>query len=186
MKQRHKNPPIILFLILLTAVQLRAFRTTNRTIRPSLGVGIGYPKISLSQFRPPISVAGNTGIHWSVTNKWALEATGYGLKTFSLGTVTDQKATLKFDAWWVGLDLQYQLLGDFNNTNYLCAGLGRYHLYRRLDTEIDRLYTPGLCLGYVSHLSHLKRSSVIEVRWHLLFEPDDQPQILTLTFGILL
>ena len=184
MRQSHIR--LTLYMILLTALQLKAFRTADHSVQSSFAVGIGYPKISLSQFRPPISVVGNAGLHWSPMNKWALETTLYGLKTYSLGTVTGQKATLKFDVWWIGIDAQYQLRGGFDNSNYFCAGLGSYHLNRTLAYEVDRLTTPGLCLGFITHFSHMKRKSALEVRWHLLFKPDDQPQILTLTFGILL
>jgi hypothetical protein len=171
---------------ILLSTQAGAFQPTEHSVRPSLAFGIGYPKIPLSQFRPPISVVSNAGIHWSPLNKWALEISGYGLKTYSLGTINGQDAALKFNAWWVGADVQYQLRGGFNSNNYVCMGLGRYHLNRVLDESKDNLTTSGFCLGYITHFSHIKHSSVLEVRWHLLFEPDDQPQVLTMTFGVLL
>lgn len=175
-----------LFIILMTASGGKAAFNTERPVYFTIGAGIGYPQIRLSQFRTPIAVTATTGAQWRLTNKWALSGSVNALRTFSLGTITGEKATLKFNTIWGSLNLEYRISGNYRSASFLSVGSGYYHLDRQIDREIDRLKTPGFSLGLVTHTALINRATSLRMTWHLLFRPDDQPQILTLTLGILL
>ena len=177
---------LIIICIVFSTILLNASPSENRTIHPNLSFGIAYPQIPLSQFRPPIGVTGNLGMQWRFLNKWAFHVSGSGLKTFNFGTVTSKKATLKFNVLWISADLKYAINDNFQKVSFVSAGTGYYHLNRQLDRDMDEVTTPGLCLGFSHNTSHRKHSTIFEIRWHLLFKPEDNPQILTITYGFLL
>ena len=152
----------------------------------SLSVGFGLPKVPFSHFRTPFSVLGGGAVNLRIIGRWHIQANGYGLHTFNLGTASGGDGELKFDVVWGSLDIFRQLRGVYRHSNFLLAGAGRYHLIQRFNDSRDDVNTMGICLGLVDW-RHFKRwSMVTEIRWHLLFEPDPKPQILTVTLGILL
>jgi hypothetical protein len=175
-----------LLIMTMAAANGHAALTGEKPVHVTFGAGIGYPQIPLSQFRPPIAITGTLGIQWRLMNKWALSGSANALRTFSLGTITTEKAHLKFDMVWGSLNLEYVISGDFNRKSFLCVGSGLYRLDRQIDQETDQVKTPGLSLAFVTHTVLFKYASAFRVTWHLLFRPSDQPQILTLTLGILL
>jgi hypothetical protein len=175
-----------LSIMIMAASCGHAAYTADRPVHITPGWGIGYPQIPLSQFRPPIAVTGTLGIQWRIMNKWAISGSANALRTFSLGTITGEKARLKFDMIWGSLNLEYVISGDFHRESFLCAGSGLYQLHRQIDQETDQLKTPGISLAFVSHTVLIKYATAFRVTWHLLFRPNDRPQILTLTLGILL
>ncbi|MFC1570135.1 hypothetical protein ACFL4L_07855, partial [bacterium] len=162
---------IVKLVIILCTIRLNAMHSENRTVHVNLSLGIAYPQIPLSQFRPPIGITSHLGVQWRIHNKWSIYASGNGLKTFSLGTVTGNSATLKFNMLWSGGNLQYVLSNDFTKINFISLGIGWYKLNRQLDKDIDKIQTSGICLGFVNLTSHKKRASILEIRWHLLFKP---------------
>ncbi|MBN2103727.1 hypothetical protein JW835_06780 [bacterium] len=180
-----KIRPTLLFILFFTS-GLNGMNTDNKTIQANLSLGLAYPQIPLSQFRPPIGITGTIGLGWRFHDKWAFCGNGNALKTFSLGTITGKNATLKFDAFWFAGNVQYTLTNDFHKKNILSLGMGGYKLNRQLDDDIDNVKTPGIGLGFINHTHHEKFRGIFEIKWHLLFKPEDNPQILTVTYGILI
>jgi len=151
-----------------------------------LSVGFGLPKIPISPFRSPISVLGGGSLNFRLSRKIALQCDGFGLYTFDLGTGSSQGGKLRFNLTWISLDVLYHLRGLIRSESFVLAGLGGYHLSQQFDEDETILDTMGFNLGLV-HWTHWRRwSGVFEVRWHLLFQPSDSPQVLTVTFGLLL
>jgi len=183
---KYLLPIFVLLSVIHGNAQPEGLPSRDRTLHTNLSLGIAYPQIPLSQFRPPIGITGSAGMQWRLHNKWALHSAVNGLKTFSFGTVTGAKATLKFDVIWISLNMQYVVSNNFESVNFFAFGTGWYRLNRQLDRDIDENSTPGLSLGFVNNTVHRKHSSILELRWHLLFQPDDNPQVLTITYGILL
>ena len=175
----------LLIILMAASVGQAAFQAES-PVHFAIGAGIGYPQIRLSQFRTPIAVTATMGIHWRIMNKWALSGSANALRSFSLGTITGEKATLKFNTIWGSLNLEYMIGGNYHRASFISVGSGFYHLDRQIDREIDQVKTPGLSLGLVTHTALIKRATALRMTWHLLFRPDDQPQILTLTLGILI
>ncbi|MBN1780032.1 hypothetical protein JW948_02830 [bacterium] len=180
----------ILFLCVLLGAALAAARGPGPEktfpLDMNISAGIGYPQIPLSQFRPPIGVTGNVGVQWRIAGRWAVHTSVNAMKTFSLGTVTGNKATLRYNLQWAGGHILYAVGNEYIKTNYVAVGAGYYALDRQLDRNIDNVDTPGINLGFISHTGGLKARTQFELRWHLLFEPGDNPQVLTMTFGILI
>lgn len=177
---------ILVSMIFLSAARLHAIRPDDKAVYTHLSAGLAYPQIPLSQFRPPIGATGSLGLHYRVHDPWWIHASANGLKTFSLGTITNEKAELKFDALWLSLDAYHTLSRDFHRIHLISAGMGWYKLNRQLDRDVDNVKTAGINLAFVRQSFRGKLGSVFEIRWHLLFQPDDNPQILTVTFGILI
>ena len=69
--------------------------TPIKKLRLGISAGLGLPKIPISQFRAPISVMGGTSVTIRFVRKMALQLNGYGLYTFSLGTITNQNDKLR-------------------------------------------------------------------------------------------
>jgi len=185
-KNKYHFTVISLFVVLNTTVHAITMHPDSRMVHANISIGLAYPQIPLSQFRPPIGITGTIGMQWFLQDRWALYISGNGLNTYSLGTVTGTKATLKYDVLWIAGNIQYRITSDFNKQNMLSTGLGLYKLHRQLDLDIDRVNTPGISLGFISNTFHRRFGGMFEIRWHLLFKPKDNPQILTVTYGILI
>ncbi|MBN2030077.1 hypothetical protein JW824_07500 [bacterium] len=157
-----------------------------KTIRFGISAGLGLPKIPIAQFRAPISVLGGGSVNIRFVRKMALQINGYGLHTFGLGTINNRNDQLRFDVVWVSADLLCHMGGIVSNESFVALGLGQYHLSRQYEDDRDNLNTIGLNIGWISWSYHTRWNSVLEIRWHLLFNPSDKPQVVTITFGLLL
>ena len=157
-----------------------------RRFHTGISVGFGLPKMPYSHFRMPVSVEGGAALNFRFANKWLIQVDGYGLHTFNLGSASDLEGELRFDLAWVSFELMRSMRGFLRDENFIVAGIGRYHLSQQFDNDKDNLNTMGISLG-VADWRHWQRWSMVsEIRWHLLFDPDPKPQVLTVTFGILL
>ncbi len=157
-----------------------------KTIRFGISAGLGLPKIPIAQFRAPISVLGGGSVNIRFVRKMAFQINGYGLHTFSLGTINNRDDQLRFNVVWASADLFRHIGGIISNESFVALGLGQYHLSRQYEDDVDKLNTIGLNIGWISWSYHTRWNSILEVRWHLLFNPSDKPQIVTITFGFLL
>lgn len=158
----------------------------ERKIHAGLAVGFGLPKISFSQFRTPISVLGGGSVNLRLMNRIVLQAGGYGLHTFSLGKINRQEGELIFDLVWASVDLMYRMRGGFSAESFVLLGGGGYHFTKQFGFDKIIVDTPGLSLGISQWFYRKSWSSVLEIKWHLLFRPSDHPQVLTVTFGLML
>lgn len=150
-----------------------------------VSIGFGLPKIPISRFRTPISVLGGGFLNYRLGTNMALQLNGYGLYTFSLGTVNAQSGELRFNLLWASMDLQRRLRGVIDEGSFLMAGVGGYRLSQQYDNDEDILNTMGLSIG-LSQWKRLRRvTSIFEIRWHLLFHPSPKPQVVTVNFGIM-
>ena len=175
-----------LFFCILAHQEISGSVLMKRRVRASFSAGLGLPKIPISHFRNPVSVLGGGSLNFRLSRKMALQFGGYGLYTFDLGTRSSHEGKLRFDLAWVSLDVLYHLSGVIRSESFVLAGLGDYHLSQQFYEDETVLNTMGLNVG-LAYWKHWRRwSSVFEVRWHLLFRPSDNPQVLTLTFGMLL
>lgn len=158
----------------------------EKRIHSGCGAGFGLPKIPLSRYRSPVSITAGLFINYRILNRLAVQTDGGILTTFSLGTVDQTDSPLRYDQWWTSLSCLYRLRGAVRNESFVAAGGGLYHLSQQFDNDEDALYTAGMNLGIVNwHRTGWGRS-YLDVRWHLLFQPSPNPQVLTLTFGIML
>jgi hypothetical protein len=165
---------------------VHAFSRADFPLHIDCLIGLAYPQIPLSEFRPPIGITGQIRLVLQLHPKWMVAAGFHGMKTYSLGTVTGRDIPFKFNMTWGSLSIDYRMGGDFGKLNYISAGPGLYSLNRRFDFQKDHVDTPGLHIGYVNRSPHPKFGTVFDIRWHVLFEPNDNPQVLTMTFGIIL
>ena len=148
--------------------------------------GFGLPKIPISRFRSPISIVGTGFLNYRPVQKVFLQVTGGALYTFSLGTMDSREGELKFNLIWGSLDAAYHLRGAIRNESFFLMGVGRYHLSQKFDEKETALNTIGINLGLVNWMHRGRFSAVIDIRWHLLFKPSPNPQVATLTLGIIL
>jgi hypothetical protein len=181
-----KRTRTVFVILLLSFFSMSLFGKPSSRPHFGLAGGIGLPKIPISHFRTPISFLAGGMIHIPVFAKFGLQVDGYGLTTVSLGTVNNSDAKLTFDLVWGSTALTYQMRGFMESRAAIMAGLGMYRLYQRFDTRKDVLNTLGFNLGLSQWMRPGRRGGFFEIRWHLLFEPSDNPQVLTLTYGILL
>lgn len=180
---------IILFSILLVLVTLTTSNAQNQSLKRfhvTLSGGFGLPKINYSDFRTPVSILGGAGLNLRVLQNWSIQADGYALKTYSLGTGSGRDLDIKFNLMWGSFAILRHLRGVYQHENFILAGIGRYHLNQVFTERKDELNTMGASLGMVDWRHWQRWSMVTEIRWHILFEPDPKPQVLTITIGILL
>jgi hypothetical protein len=175
-----------LCLILIFSANSYSQNIQSKTFRFGISAGLGLPKIPIAQFRAPVSVLGGGMVNLRFMQKMALQINGYGLHTFSLGTINNRNDKLRFDVAWISADLQRHIGGIITNETFISLGLGQYMLSRQYENDVDDLNTIGLNVGWISWSYHGRWSSSLELRWHLLFNPSDKPQIVTITFGLLL
>jgi len=82
--------------------------------------------------------------------------------------------------------VDYRLGGDFGKLNYFSVGSGLTALTEDSISKRTRVDTPGLNIGYINRSPHSKFGSFSIFGGNILFKPGDNPQILTLTFGMML
>ncbi len=152
----------------------------------SFSAGLGLPKIPFAQFRAPVSVLGGASVNFRLVRKIALQIDGYSLHTFNLGTINNRNDELRFDLAWASVDLLRHIGGVISSESFIILGLGRYHLSRQYEDDQDMLSTTGLNIGFTHWIYQLNMNSILEIRWHLLFNPSDHPQVVSITFGLLL
>ena len=186
MKRRIGFIRICLLLCCFLTIQGYSQIPQSQRFHTGLSIGFGLPKMPFSHFRMPVSILGGGALNYRLSNKWCVQADGYGLYTFSLGTVTGREGKLRFNLAWVSLDLLRHFRGALQNENFILVGFGYYYLSQQFDDDEDILNTTGFSLGMVDW-RHWKRWSMFtEIRWHLLFHPSPKPQVFTVTLGILL
>lgn len=180
---------VVLFFVLMLSVapSIEGFGRDHTMSRLHLGLGGGFglPKISYSQYRTPISFLVNGSLPVQVKSPVWVQATGGALTTIHMGTVNDSDDDMRFNLTWAGLEGMYRLRYDFHADAFVTAGLGYYHLSQLYDGNEDILNTTGFTLALVNWSFGPKWNSTLEIRWHLLFEPEENPQVLTITFGVL-
>ncbi len=157
-----------------------------RRFHAGLHLGLGLPKIPVSQWRSPISVTGGINSSIRFSHRWAAQISGDGLYTINLGSIDSREGELRFDLFWVSCDLLILMRGGTKNEAFFTVGGGAFSLSQRFDREYTRTNTGGISLGLVNWTHHNRFSSVLEVKWILLFKPNPNPQIASITFGVML
>ena len=186
MNKRIITIGITLIFCFLLHTQGKAQASQSRRFHAIVTAGFGLPKIPYSHFRTPVSILGGGALNCRMFGRLYVQANAAALYTFNLGTATGNEGDLKFNLQWTSADLLYHVRGVIRTNNLILAGVGRYRLSQRFENEEDDINTTGLCLGLVNWRHWARWSMVTEVRWHLLFEPGSNPQVLTVTLGILL
>jgi len=183
-----KKISAIVFLVVIICVtwitEKNAVFAQRRPIHLGLSVGFGLPKIPFSIYRSPVSILGSTSLNVRLHRKFGIQLNGGALHTFSIGTLDSRKSELRFNLQWGSIDLFYHLRGYFRNESFIFAGMGAYHESRLIEDNEQILNTAGLNLGLVNWTHMRGWTAVFEVRWHLLFKPDDMPQVISLSFGV--
>ncbi|HEX9933939.1 MAG TPA: hypothetical protein VGB38_01980, partial [bacterium] len=65
------------------------------------------------------------------------------------------------------------------------VGAGHYSVDQRIDQLADQYRTAGFTLGLESLTQRSAFSTFAGLNWHILFKPSSNPQLMTLTFGLL-
>lgn len=159
---------------------------TYRNMHFGIYAGLGLPRVPFSIYIPPISLAGGGMVNVRIAKRFMLQMDGFGLHTISLGTVTDQKKELRFNVYGMSLNALYPVKRGFASETFITIGIDRSHISQLFDDEEDVLTTTGLNLGLVYWRHHSRWNSLLQLRWHLYFQPSPNPQMLLITFGILL
>jgi hypothetical protein len=115
-----------------------------------------------------------------------LRGEAYGLTTIHLGTWNGSDLPLRFNLLWTSADVCYRMSGFITSASWLEAGIGWYRLDQQFGDQTDRRGTPGFAIGVLSQQSGFLNRMMIDIRWHLLFNPSPNPQVFTLTLDFLL
>jgi hypothetical protein len=184
MKRKTDSIRIGIVGMVLTALPILA--QMNDGFRIGISGGIGFPKISYTNYRLPVSVL--TGIHGQqpLGEKWMLRAETFGLTTIHFGTWNGSHLPLKFNLLWASLNGCFRMTGYFGSSSWLTAGIGGYSLDQRFGEKTARLRTSGINIGLSTRQSGMTNRMLIDIRWHLLFRPSPNPQVFTITLGFLL
>jgi len=157
----------------------------QKRLHGGVSAGVGLPKIPFSHFRTPVSFIGSGMINYRMGKKISVQLEGGGLTTLNLGTAGTEKGDLKFDFLWSSFDLLWRARGEIRNESLIAGGIGYYQLAQQFDEDKDNLNTLGINLGLIGWTFRNRWTTLFDVRWHLLFKPNNNPQVLTLSFGIL-
>jgi len=148
-----------------------------------LYAGIGLPKVSYSVYRPPFSLTAGLHVFLKTSGRTAVRACVNYLYTIDLGTITDDEYDLAFTAAWVSAEAMYMLRGRMFDQSFVSLGVAKYSLMRDLQGTKSETAPAGVNLGLFQINHRGKWNSTVDVRWHLLFNPDSNSQMLTITFG---
>lgn len=161
---------------------------SNADNRLTAGIiaGIGFPRIPLSHHHTPFSITGGLFTNYNISSKFALNLSCNGLYTFNLGSVFDKKSELKFNLFWISASINYKIKDTFSHKTFISAGLGGYNLFQQFDQDSDRLKTKGINIGIITYNQQKEFNYLVEIKWHLLFKPDPNPQVLNIRFGLFL
>ncbi len=174
----------VLFLCLVMASTLSA-AIGEKPLDSGVQFGFGMPKTPY-RYRMPFSVTCGLLLNYHLSEKIKFQADANTLTTFNLGTVDGNDSDLKFNLNWIGFSGMYKVRGKFSAGSYISLGMGYYQLNQQFDNNTDKLNTYGISLGISNGNALRKIKTVMDIKWHLLFEPGPQPQLLTITIGFLL
>ena len=173
------------FLVSILCSPLFAQEPLLKRLHGGVSAGLGLPKIPFSHFRTPVSLVGSGMLNYRLGRKIVVQVEGGGLTTINLGTAGREQGELKFNFLWSSFDLLWRARGRIRNESFFAGGIGYYQLAQQFDDDKDNLNTMGINLGLISWTLRNRWTSLFDVRWHLLFEPSNNPQVLTLSFGVL-
>lgn len=175
-----------LFAFLSLLLILPVFANPLSRFQAGFSAGFGFPQVPPSQFRLPFSIVGGGTLRFRVTDKMVLKTCASALTSYSLGTVNGGRGTLRFDLRFLTLSLARRWKGDFGSSAYYFAGLGNYRLDQQISENIQNRKTTGLHIGMEYLKAHASVDTFFELNWHLLFHPSSNPQVLLLSFGVIL
>ena len=173
-------------LLFLSAVCAAMPALASGPFHVGFNVGMGLPRVPLAVYRPPVALTGGVFAMARINRRVGFQFTANSLHAFSMGNAGKENEDLKFNTHWMGADLMVQWRGFFRNESFFLLGYGRYDHEELLEGEERSVKTGGLSLAMVQWNDHGGWALRYELRWHLLFEPDSRPQILTLTLGFML
>ncbi|HHS12342.1 MAG TPA: porin family protein [bacterium] len=179
-----KTGMMILYLCLLTSGSL-AGEVRTRRFHAGLSAGFGLPRIPWGTFHTPLSVTTDAFVSMRIGDGWALGVDAGGLHTFNINAVTANKDKLRFNLIWVSSNALFRINRSLLVESFILAGAGVYRLDQALNEEGDTLNTPGINLGIVGWRYYRRWGTVLEIRWHFLFRPSSNPQVLTVSAGFL-
>ena len=162
-----------------------SFQVGNNLFSPGINFGIGLPKVPIGRYHTPVAICGGILTYVHITHRIAIQASGNALYTFNLGSVLKKTSKLRFNLIWGNVCFNYKVKKAVNKESYFSPGIGYYSLFQQFDYDKNDLTTSGFNLGIVTHTYRKNIISQFEIRWHLLFNPEPKPQVLTVKFGFL-
>ena len=177
---------VMILICLMANNKVKAGISQLRNVHAGFTGGIGFPNTQISNFRYPISVLGGCFVNFRLLRNYVVQFDGYGLYTFNLGTIDNQGGKLRFNMGWASVDLMRRLRMTADTESFITIGIGGYHLYQAQNEDEKSTTTVGMSLAMMGWSYKAQTSTVFELRWHILFNPDPKPQVLTLTFGLML
>jgi hypothetical protein len=157
----------------------------SNDFRIGISAGIGFPKISYSSYRFPISVLAGFHAQQALGRQWMLRGEASGLTTIHFGTWSGKDSPLKFNLLWTSINGCYHLSGTIGSSSWFTAGIGAYKLDQLFGVKAAKLRTSGLNIGVLTQQSGMMNRMIFDIRWHLLFHPSPNPQVFTFTIGYL-
>lgn len=187
LSMRHKTflTGIVITILFISMTVFAQRPQEEKNVRFGISAGLGLPKIPFGQFRTPISVIGEGSLTFRFVHRWGIRLGGGALQTFSIGRINDQAGELKYNLILGTAGLMYRLGGPFGGESFITGGPGFYRLIQQFGGDEETYETMGLSIGLVQWNYRRTWSNSFELKWHFLFEPSDNPQVLTITFGIL-
>ena len=122
---------------------------------------MGLPRVPFSLYLPPVAVAGGGMVNFRFARRFIFQLDAFGLHTFNLGTVTDQKKDLKFDLYGASLNLHYTVKRSFSSETFASIGVDRSHISQLFDDEAATFTSTGINLGLVYWKHYPKWSSLL-------------------------
>jgi hypothetical protein len=179
-----KRGIFLILACLLCAGSAHALGYSDR-IQLGASAGIGFPQIPMSRFRTPVSILGTATFRLIPAGKTRVRMDASALTSFKTGTVNGQNGTMKYDMRYATLCAGREFRKQHDASTVVFLGLGMYRIDKQIDRTVEKYDTRGLNAG--AEFLNLRRSArtFFDLNWHLLFKPGSNPQILTMTFGIL-
>lgn len=175
------------FLLFILNIQHGAAQVTSfRKVHFGLYAGLGLPRVPFSLFHPPISILGGGMANIQVMRRFFLQIDGLGLYTINLGTLTGEKKELRYNLYGGSFNFLYAISRSIASETFITVGMDNFNLSQKFDTDEEKLTTWGINLGLAYWRHYTRWSSIVELRWHFLFDPNPNPQMLLITFGVLL
>jgi hypothetical protein len=148
--------------------------------------GFGLPQIPTSRYRGALSILGNGSVRIRLHPRWMLKTEASALTSFSLGTTHDGQGRFQYDTQSATVSPMWAWKRSDRTPSYFYGGWGRYHFIQQIDAQRVDISTSGIRLGAEFHRTHRWCTTFTDLSWHMLFEPSENPQILTVSFGIIL
>jgi hypothetical protein len=107
------------------------------------------------------------------------------LTSFNTGTVNGRSGTMKYDLQYAVFAAGREIKSFRDDSALLFLGAGWYRVNKQIDQSVEDRETRGVNIGIEFLHNRPAFDTFYALNWHLLLEPGSNPQLLTLTFGLL-